>query len=162
MAASQGHQELLSNRSSQKDLVEDFDYIMVFANPFAQKVKTGLAKLMARTYTKEYAREFVATVFRVQVEPMIEEPDYIKDVRDKLKSFLDSCQEEITREQMGEFIISLVTEVMQTHLKLELKMFLSRDSDEVYVKIRTNENNLQVQADLTDYVLQFKKKSHSN
>ena len=137
--------ELLPQRAgSQKDLVEDFDYIMVFANPFAKKVKSGLAKLMTQTYTKEYAKEFICTVFRVGVEPGIDEPGYIKRVREETQSFLSSCQEEISREQMGEFIINLVSSEMQNHLKLELRMFFSRDKDEIYVKIRTNENNLQV------------------
>ena len=79
-----------------------------------------------------------------------------------MKTFLDGCGEEITREKLGIFVIGLVTDIMQNHLHLELKMFSSRDSDEIFVKIRTNENNMAVVADLNDYHLQFKKLDRIN
>ena len=34
--------------------------------------------------------------------------------------------------------------------------FYSRDKDEIFIKVRATEENLKVQADLTDYRMQFK------
>ena len=48
--------------------------------------------------------------------------------------------------------------VLQHVLQLEIRVFYSRDLDEIYCKMRTTEDNFKVIADLSDYHLQFEKR----
>jgi len=45
---------------------------------------------------------------------------------------------------------------LQNNYSLEINAFYSRDKDEIFLKCRATEENLKIQADLTDYRLQFK------
>lgn len=55
-------------------------------------------------------------------------------------------------------IITCVLDIMQKDLKLAIKLFYSRDQDEIFCKIKASEHNYQVQADLIDYLLQLKRR----
>jgi hypothetical protein len=41
-------------------------------------------------------------------------------------------------------MIGKVLRVMQEYLRIEISMFLSRDRDEIFVKLRATEENLKV------------------
>ena len=120
---------------------------MVFINPFAEKVKKGLASLWQRKYIKKDVRRIICTVFRAEEQPNPKvpvEPQLIQEVRSKLDEFLQGVteEEEIPREKLGQFLLGLVLDVMQKNVGLEIKAFFSRDKDEIYVKMKASENNL--------------------
>ena len=81
------------------------------------------------------------------------EDDVIKDVRARLQAFLDSCHEEIIFSNFAEEVLKTFIHVLQEHLKLDVKVFYSRDKDEIFIKVRSTEENLKIQADLDDYKL---------
>jgi hypothetical protein len=56
-----------------------------------------------------------------------------------------------------EFMLMEVVFVLQDHLNLEVKLFYSRDKDEIFCKLTAAEENLRIHADLIDYRLQMRK-----
>lgn len=122
--------------------------------------------LWGRKISKDDAEELFWEIFRTRPdlkedddsgiesddEEWEHEPGFVKGVKEKLKEFLDSC-ENVDYKEFAILILETIVEVMQDHLHLVVKAFYSRDKDEIFLKVRATEENLKVQADLVDYRL---------
>jgi Calcium-activated chloride channel len=51
-------------------------------------------------------------------------------------------------------VVNALIKIFQEELMLQLKIFYSRDEDEIFIKVKASEYNLGVQADLMDYKIQ--------
>jgi hypothetical protein len=135
---------------------ENYDYVLVFINPFSQSRTDGK---FDDSYTKDQIRKIYLALFRITttIYEDVEESEFLKKIREDVEAYIESLSnEETAYSVVAEELLGKVISVMQEHLKLEISMFLSRDRDEVFVKIRASEENLKVQADLFDYRMQMK------
>jgi hypothetical protein len=78
-------------------------------------------------------------------------------VRGYIKAYLKDLEsEEVRHNELSAEILKKVVAVLQKHLKLDVSMFYSRDRDEIFVKIRSSEENLKKQANLVGYRMKLK------
>lgn len=133
---------------------EHFDYILVFTNLFEVEDSNTIEIAQARVFIKD--------IFKPTVVPndmLDEETSLLFDsIQAQMEAFLaeNNVGGEISFKALGLEIMKHVFMVLQNYLKLELETFFSRDRDELFVKLRATEHNLQVHAHLIEYSLQFR------
>jgi hypothetical protein len=133
---------------------EKFDYILVFTNTFELKDDEFVEE--------QRVEKIFHDIFKLHVLPAkmldAETAKLQNNLEAALKKFIEAniVEGKISLNALGKEVMEQAFMVLQDYLKLELNVFFSRDRDEIYVRLRTSDNNLQVQAHLIEYTLQFR------
>ena len=151
---------------------EEYDYVIVFQNPYCED-KAAIARLKEMVSAQESYEAFM-DMFRLVTDlDYYESGTELQDVDSKHSRILArkikhqkklmECWEayrsrmtegQFTRGDYLELVIDTFLKILQEDIKLEVKLFYSRDMDEIFCKIRASDENLKTQADLGDYKLQ--------
>lgn len=139
-----------------------YDYVLMFANPVDMPDYNYTPKSFSAPIEEHDALHLFQHCFRLPyTEPTSSHPVYellrghMKEIRDLYKAFPTG----ITKKFIVEIVLSGVLKVLQEDLSLDAAIHLSCDREHVFVKLASNEENLKVQADLSDYKLQLHHKS---
>ncbi|CAG9330895.1 unnamed protein product [Blepharisma stoltei] len=159
-----------SGSAAEKDsFKEDYQYIFVFPNHFSEdeaviaplneKISISLCKeIFANTFKlSEEEGHSESLEMKLKQETSQHIPQRHAWISEMWRGFSKENQGEVEFRRFLNLIITCVLRVMQEDLKLDLKLFFSRDKDEIFCKIRASEHNFKVQADLMDYHLQLKR-----
>lgn len=129
---------------------ERFDYVLVFANPY-DPTRFPAGDRSDTQLELMQAKDMLARIFRLSETSL--KRSWVQDLLKQLDSL--SSGQSIEHHRFAEFVLKSVVSVMQQELRLEVRLFFSRDKDEVFCKVRASEQNLKIQADLIDYPLQM-------
>ena len=129
---------------------ERFDYVLVFTNPYDP---TRFSDSQSSDWRLEpvQAKDMLARIFRIS-DTNLKRP-WVQSLLDQFNALLGG--QNIEHRRFAEFVLKSVVTVMQEELHLVVRLFYSRDKDEVFCKLRASEQNLKIQADLIDYSLQL-------
>lgn len=124
------------------------DYVLVFSNPVDTPLFTSsiLNKKLDISTIESDLLEF----YTLDSSDII-----IKQTVDSLKDLISVKSLDTTVRDLSKLVISSIFRLLQEHLGLLIKPFLSADQDQIFVLIKASEHNLKVQADLIDYKLQL-------
>jgi len=136
---------LLSSKLS-AEFIQPYDLVMVFKNPF--ELKNYSAEFLDVELSKEEASKAFERCFRVSLES-----EEYSEINEKLNQVLNSSP---TKKKIAQLQLETILVTLQHRLQMDVVAHVSRDLDEVFMKLRTSEENFQVQADLIDYELQLK------
>ena len=129
---------------------ERFDYVLVFTNPY-DPTRLPVGQSSATQLELTQAKDMLARIFRLS-EASLKKP-WVQSLLDQFNAL--SKGQSIEGHRFAEFVLKSLVLVMQQELHLEVRLFFSRDKDEVFCKVRASEQNLKIQADLIDYALQL-------
>ena len=124
------------------------DYVLVFTNPIDTSLYTS-SKLIKKLDQSTIESEFLS-MFSIDEKELI-----LKQSLESLKEKMIERSVDMTLKDLSEIVISSVFRILQEHLGLLIKPFLSADQDQIFILIQASEHNLKVQADLIDYKLQL-------
>lgn len=142
------------NRAQEDD---PSDLVLIFRNPYNDP-DMGLTNQIVQVLDAKDAKLFYRLIFRLQ-EKADKENNIFGLIEKKIDKFIDINTKDGSVELgvVAQKIIEDILVVLQDHLLLDINAFYSRDRDEIFVRVKSNEQNLMVQADLMDYTMQFKK-----
>ena len=139
---------------------EDFHYVFTFPNFYSDDEEI-IANLSSKI-SLIACHSIYSSVFKIiQMSEESENKDVIGFkssawIEKTWKAFaIDTKNEETEWLRFVRMVAGLLVKVFQQELMLEVKMFLSRDESEIFLKVRASEYNLRVQADLMDYQVQI-------
>ena len=124
------------------------DYVLVFANPVDTPLYTS-SKLSKKLDTSSLKSEFL------HLYTLDESDIIIQQTLDSLADLISVKSSDFNLRDLSKLVLSSIFRLLQEHLGLLIKPFLSADNDQIFVLIRASEHNLKVQADLIDYKLQL-------
>ena len=132
-------------------------YILLFPNPFEKCNE----KFLSRELELEDAEERFFRIFKTSKSDNEKNNVVPQICFDKIQWLKDFSNSESKKETiyMSEFLISVISSVLyvlREQLNLKYKLLLSRDRDEIFVKIFANEQWFLSAAEFEDYKLQFK------
>lgn len=152
---------------------EEYDYVIVFQNPYCED-KDAIERLKEKVSAQESYEAYIAMFRLVTDLDYYESGSELQDVDSKQsrilarkiahqKKLMECWEAYRSRESEGQFtrgdylelVIDTFLKILQEDIKLEVKLFYSRDKDEIFCKMRASEQNLKTQADLSDYKLQI-------
>jgi hypothetical protein len=152
---------------------EEYDYVIVFQNPYCDD-KDAIERLKQMVSAQESYEAFIAMFRLVTDLGYYDSGTELQDVDSKhsrilarkiahQKKLTDCWEAYRDRESGGQFtkgdylelVIDTFLKILQEDIKLQVKLFYSRDKDEIFCKIRASDENLKTQADLSDYKLQI-------
>ena len=137
---------LISNQENPNS--SDYDVILIFKN-FA--IDDTEDELTPAKVTKRFRRVF-------RLDELSEKSLTIKTLEDSVSDFISSKNGEPIRvKDFYPFLIESIRIVLSYYLMLVTESKYSVDQDEIHVSCMATEENLMVQADLDEYLLQFKK-----
>jgi hypothetical protein len=124
------------------------DYVLVFSNPVDTRLYTS-SKLLKKLDQSLIESEFL-NFFSLDEKELI-----LKQSLESLKEKIIERSSDMSLKDLTEVVLSSIFRLLQEHLGLLIKPFLSADQDQIFVLIRASDHNLKVQADLIDYRLQL-------
>ena len=152
---------------------EDFQYILVFPNCFStdpleskyldkelplsecKKIFLGTFKMIEKQETKQRSIS-VLDLDKEGIGKLVQQRE--NWIKEAWTVFTRRHPNKTTPyRDFLEFVIETFLKVIQEHLQLEVRLFLSRDQDEIFCKLRASEKNLKIQADLIDYLCQLQR-----
>ena len=126
-------------------------YSLHFVNPFdPNEPKNFSNKIKAGHARKRLARCFYEKLKKKDGEELMRRLDFIPWV-------LAGEDEDITHKEFIIGVISAVKKILSVHFDLDHDSFLSRDRDELFIRIYTKEPWLREFAEAKEYRLQFRK-----
>lgn len=146
-----------SEKIDELQLEEDWDYILIFKNPYDMPKYEYYPKDLYYTIPLEKAHWIYDRVFRIDDWEDSQASPTHKTVQ-KTKNQLDkhAIDGNVKVQVLVQLVFQNTVKVLQKYLKMKIKLFYSRDRDEIFCKIQASQENLQSHADLIDYSLQFK------
>ncbi|CAG9335333.1 unnamed protein product [Blepharisma stoltei] len=133
---------------------DDFIYILVFPNLFSRDPNLK-EQLQNRKFSKAKCAEIFKSAFKISED---ENNDLRNDLNKDFNAFLKDSQEEIEYHRFLLLILMCLFKIFETKLMLRIKLFFSRDKDEIFCKIGVSDYNSKVQACLSDYLVQLDRK----
>ena len=131
------------------------DFVLVFANPFNMPKLGYECSSFTDSFSHAEAVAYIEEFFRVQTEGSI-----LEEVLQTLPEYADEHADDgvvcYSQSRLLQLVLRGLLKVLQEHLMMDVHMQVSRDGDELLLKLTVAEPNLKVQADLTDYTLQLK------
>lgn len=135
-----------------------YDYVLMFANPVDMPDYDYTPKSFSVPIEEHNALHLFQHCFRLpHTEPTSPHPVY-ELLRGHMQEIRDLYRESpttIAENQVLRIVLSGVLKVLQEDLSLDAAIHLSCDREHIFVKLTSNEENLKVQADLSDYKLQL-------
>ncbi|CAG9319982.1 unnamed protein product [Blepharisma stoltei] len=129
---------------------EIYDYILAINNPFDVPEKNYICHAFLNDLRVEDAK----LRFRFYFKSDEEDPFY-KEGQRLLDRKLEG-QTKVKFKVVAQVVVRTIIKLLQDKLQLEINLHYSQLGDQIFIKLRSSENNLKVQADLIDYKLQFK------
>jgi hypothetical protein len=158
MAASESY-PLLEELEPKEDIIcEYWDWILIFKNPYDLPRYEYYPKDLYQTIPIEKANWVYDRIFRIHDwDNQVSTPTQRKVQRRRELLEKHSSSGAVKLQVLNQIVIQNVVKMLQKYLNMKVKLFYSRDRDEIFCKIQATDDNLQVHADLIDYMLQFKK-----
>jgi hypothetical protein len=124
------------------------DYVLVFRNPDHSASEPSAYK--QKLYTEQLIRSKLEDLFHIN--------EHTSSAVHRQLTTLSvlNIEDQVPYKEYAKRVLSSVFIILQQYLGLELVAFNSADNDQIFVVLRSNEENLKVQADLIDYKLQLK------
>ena len=141
----------LKSESIKLSIPDIEDYILVFSNPF--DVSDYVVSEFTQKYSSEEAKSQFLQLFRVSSDELLLQ-EYLEEV-----DHLASNSEEVLAKDLAQIAMRAILRLLQDFLGFLIKPYLSADKDQIFIPLKASEENLKVQADLTDYKLQFNEES---
>ena len=139
---------------------EDFHYVFTFPNFYSDREEI-LANLSSKM-SLEACHSIYSSVFKIiQMAEASEDSGAVGFkssawIEKTWKAFeVDTRDGETEWLKFVRMVAGVLVKIFQHELMLEVRMYLSKDESEIFLKVRASEYNLRVQADLMDYQVQI-------
>lgn len=158
MAGSEVYPQLTSPL---KSFVPDelYNYVFTFPNFYSEKEDTIGA--LSQHISLASCHQIYSSVFKIIQDTELSEEQDSEGFKSSIwidktwKSFeADTNGKDVEWYKFLRMVLGVLIKIFQEELMLEVKLFFSRDQDEIFMKVRATEYNLRVQADLMDYQIQ--------
>ncbi|CAG9328292.1 unnamed protein product [Blepharisma stoltei] len=139
---------------SQADSEEQYHYVFVFQNIFStEETVKGTINYQIPV---ERCKTIYNTSFKISGEENPNEDQRITTLKREWKNFTrDIAGDTVEFRKFLKLMMERILHILTNDLKLEVKLYYSRDKDEIFCKMKASEYNLRVQADLMNYYLQL-------
>lgn len=150
---------LLEDLETKEEIIsEHWDWVLIFKNPYDLARYDYYPKDLYQTIPTEKANWVYDRIFRIHdLDNQVSTPTQKKVQRRRELLEKHTSNGVVKLQVLNQIVLQNVVKMLQKYLKMKVKLFYSRDRDEIFCKIQATEENLQVHADLIDYRLQFKK-----
>ena len=127
------------------------DYVLVFSNPFDVADYT-VSEFTDKIPADEVKIQFLR-LFRVSSDELLLQ-EFIQEIDQLIQS-----SGVVLAKDIAQIAMKAIFKLLQDFLGFLIKPYLSADKDQIFILLKASEHNLKVQADLTDYKLQFNEES---
>ncbi|OMJ83410.1 hypothetical protein SteCoe_15679 [Stentor coeruleus] len=154
------YEPLMSNVAITSQLDKEYHQVFVFPNFFS--TDPNVIEDLSHKVPLHQCHDIYNTVFKIisthqEVEmsemASVRRANWIKAEWDSFS--LDTNGEEIEWRLFVKKVVDMLVRIFQEELFLEIKVFYSRDKDEIFMQVKASEANLRVQADIMDYMTQI-------
>lgn len=147
--------------SKKDDMADDpSHYVLVFPNPYYTETDIAL-NLGEKKPIKELLKIYNNTfrMLHASRQDTGARAERTRDTEKEWNTFVQSkaMDNSLVFKDFLEFMLKEIVHALQDNLNLEVRLFFSRDKDEIFCKVKATEENLRVHADLIDYRLQIVK-----
>ena len=141
----------IQNESVLMNEKEVEDYLLVFSNPF--DIQDYKSADFSDTIPQDEVEDVFLRMFRLNKD------DPSLSIFLKQVWVLKDSANEISSKDLAIIAMKAVFKILQEYLGLWIKPYLSADNDQIFIRLKSSDHNLKVQADLIDYILQFNEKN---